>query len=301
MIKLKDLISEARKLNLDKLEDAAEFMIRATWKHMPEDDRYSNEQLILWLNNEADLAEMMSKLAHKFFPNEEEPESEFAPILHKKLDKMQDEKNARMASKLNANDPLILLKRMVRGKTWEGAKQSMQKQSLGGRMYRGGKISDQEAEEIFNRLFRNAMGETYYSHEGLAKYGRLSDLRKSPVNHSDPDWFKKNSINIFIDFKAGHSLEKFPDHVKVYRGVNNPSTKIRPGDYVTFEKSYAEGYARGKYGTVISDVLPSKDLIVDKIDLHMSELVYWPEGHQINRYAGEVPSFRDFWNTWRQP
>ena len=74
--------------------------------------------------------------------------------------------------------------------------------------------------------------------------------------------------------------------------------KIRPGDFVTFDKDYARGYTRGKFGTVHKDILSSKDLVVYKMEPERDELVYWPEGHQIKKVEN-IPTFKEFWETFR--
>lgn len=306
MIKLKSLmiienIDEAKKLNLDNVEDAAEFMIRQTWKIMPKEDRYSEYQVFMWLDNEVELQDKKEKFGVKFFPNEKYPTDRFTDIISKKLEQFEKEKNDRITKKVNPNDPLFVLKNIVRRKTFEGAKQSLMKNYISGWAYHGGRIVDDDAEQAFNRLYKNAMGETVYSDTSSNRYGRLSDIRKIPLQVRGEDNIIQYSINIFIDYYAGRNVDRFLPQVKVYRGVNNPTLPIRPGDYVTFDKEYASSYMRGKFGSIISNILQSKDLIIDKIDPDSSEMVYWPEGHQIKKYEGHIPTFKEFWyevNSW---
>lgn len=303
MIKLKSLIPEVRKLNLSKVEDAAEYMIRKTWSLMPESDRFSEYQLFLWMDSDSDLDNILIRLSQQFFPNEEEPCDKFRDVISAKLEQLEDAMYKRKAKKINSSDSLFVLKQIVRAKTWEGAKQSLLKSTLGAWGYKGGRISDEEAENAFNRLYKNAMGETVYDIGLIDRYGfgRLSDMQKLQIQGSNQDNIRQYTINIFIDHYTGHRSGKFPETVKVFRGTNNPTAKIRPGDFVTFDKDYADTYVRGKWGAIIKDVIPSKDLLVYRADINSSELVYWPEGHQIQKYGGPIPTFREFWEQWRSP
>jgi hypothetical protein len=87
--------------------------------------------------------------------------------------------------------------------------------------------------------------------------------------------------------------------VKVWRGTNSPHNKIRPGDFVTFDRDYAEGYVTGKFGAIVKAILPSKDLKVYKMEPDSSEMVYWPHGHSIKKFTGHVPTFKEFWEEFR--
>jgi len=142
---------------------------------------------------------------------------------------------------------------------------------------------------MFNRLYKIALGQTMYDERYIGKAPRLSDLS---ITHNDIH------ETDFIHHLAGWNAQKFPDMVKVYRGVNSPLAKIRPGDFVTFDKDYARTYIRSKYGTVHQDILPSKDLRVFSMQPERDELIYWPEGHQIKQVEN-VPTFKEFWEKWR--
>lgn len=296
-------LDEAKKLNMDNVEDAAEYLIRQTWKRMPSsDDRFSEYQVALWLDNDQELSDMQWELSQKFFPEEGDRSiDKFIDVMNTKLEELEKEKQSRLAKKVNTLDPLFVLKKLVRGKKWEGAKQALINNALNAWGYRGGKVTDEEAEAAFNRMYKNAMGETVYDEKRANEYGRLSDMRWKTITGNNHEDIHNYSNNIFLDQYAGWKAEKFGDKVKVYRGVNNPTVAIRPGDYVTFDKDYAKSYARGKFGVTVSDVLNSKDLYVYKIEPNNSELVYWPEGHQIKKYEGHIPTFREFWtevNQW---
>jgi hypothetical protein len=307
MIKLKSLLPEVKKLDLTKKEDAAEWMIRQVWKQMPYgEDKFSDHDFFLWLDNDADLTNKRNQLAKKLFPDDEEESSikKFDDIISQIIEQLESKKIKRSASKVNQLDPLFILKKIVRGKTWEGAKQTLFKNTLGSWFYKGGRISDEDVETAFNRMYKNAMGETIYDITKEKLYGRLSNIHRQQVDRSkstyDHEESNKYVINLFIDLYVGYGANKFPDKVKVYRGVNNPTVPIRPGDFVTLDKDYAKSYARGDYGTIVNDTLDSKDLYVYRIEPHGTELVYWPEGHQIKKFEGHTPTFKEFWTQINQ-
>jgi len=294
MIKLKHIVQEIRKFDMDNVEHAAEFILRKTWAQMPAgEDKFSDYDVFLWLDNDVDLSNKKLEFAKKFFPTVEEEDAidKFDNVISKLIEKYESQKQSRLAKKVNNLDPLFVLKQLVRGKKWEGAKQSLFKNTLGSWFYKGGKISDETAEQAFNRLYKNAMGETVYDLERITQVKKLSNVKRG----QNTDNIDVYSNNLFIDQYVGRHADGFPSRVKVYRGVNNPTVPIRPGDYVTFDKDYAKSYARGKFGSVVSDVIDSNDLYVYKSEPHGSELIYWPEGHQIKKYEGQIPTFREFW------
>lgn len=301
MIKLKSLlISESvlleKTFDLSKKEDAAEYIIQQAWKYMPRgEERYNSNSVFLWIDNEPKLTDMAWDIAKKFYPQDEEPwyvfQNDVEVVLNKLDQKQLDRKRAKTPSLKN---PLYLLQKLMVGKSWEQAKRQIIKLSLGA--WGSGwtrNAKDEEVEPVFDRLYRNAMGETFYDMSDDKHYGRVSDMSvKDETN--DPHQY---TINIFL----GHYNNRKPivGRVKVWRGTNNPHAEIRPGDFVTFDRGYAQAYGRGNWKSVISSTIDSKDLIAYKLDAGMSELVYWPEGHQIKKYEGHIPTFREFWEQYR--
>jgi hypothetical protein len=303
MIKLKSLLEtlvEAKKLDLNKKEDAAEYLIKQAWEYMPPgEDRYDSHDLMLWIDNESLLNNLAWGLSKKFYPNEEESwymfKNDVENVLFNMEQKRLDRKRAKTPS---LKDPIYILKKLMVGKNWASAKRSIANQ-LPGR-YTNSNISDDNAEQIFNRLYKNAMGETVYKKELIDaySYGRLNQLRVVPVNDlkskADHDQYV---INQFI--KHYGDSDKIEGKVRVWRGTNSPHAVVRPGDFVTFDRGYAENYLSGKWKSIIVDILDSKDLLLYKADPGMSELVYWPEGHQIKKYEGKIPTLREFWEAYR--
>ena len=259
---------------------------------MPRSDRFSPYQFSMWMDNESSLQEMKQKIAEKIFPNEEEAGYKFFDkIITPILEKMEEKHYARKSKKINKEDPLFILKYIVKNKTYEGAKQALYRNHLNAWWYKGGRINDENAENAFQRLYLHSMGETMYDDRYVKDLPYLSDLRQPSPTGSETE-------NIFIQQFAGWKTEKFPDMVRVFRGTNSPHNEIKPGDFVTFDRDYAESYMRGKFGAIVKSVLPSKDLKVYKMDPDTSELIYWPHGHVIKKFTGKIPTFKEFWETW---
>lgn len=71
MIKLKQLLenlTEAKKYNMDNVEDVAEFLIRQAWNRMPpSDEKYDDYDVSLWIDSEFDLQSFKEKTIKNFF------------------------------------------------------------------------------------------------------------------------------------------------------------------------------------------------------------------------------------------
>jgi hypothetical protein len=132
------------------------------------------------------------------------------------------------------------------------------------------------------------MGITHYDLEHYPYAKKLSTLE----NTTDPN---KRDEAIIVHQYVGYTAIRFPDKIRVYRGVNSPSAKVRPGDFVTFDRDYASSYKRGKFGAVISAILPSNDLYMIKFDTGRTELLYWPAGTALKHTIDSIPSFKKFW------
>ena len=193
-------------------------------------------------------------------------------------------------------DPLYILKSMMVGKSWNQVKRDVAKISLG-KHPDGERFDDEYIESEFNRLYRNAMGETEYdaSATDYHKFGYIDKFQYKNVTGSED--LRQYMINLFLGSYATNG--KLGDKLRVWRGTNNPHSGIRPGDFVTLDRGYATNYQRGKWKAVVTDVLNTKDLIAIKLDQGMTEFLYWPEGHQIKKYEGQIPSLKDFWQQYR--
>ena len=271
-------------------EKAAIEAIRYVWRLMPSEDRFYEYQFSLWMSNDEPTQDFILELAKRLYPEDSDA---FYTFFNKDilptLEKLETIRNERIKRKIG-NDPLFLLKMSVKNKSWEGAKQSLMTVSpAAGWGYKGGRITDNEAEQMFNRLYKIAMGQTMYDEKYIGNSPRLSDLSTDHNNVQE---------TLFIHHLSGWNAKKFPDKVKVYRGTNSPLAKIRPGDFVSFDKDYARTYTKSKFGTVQQDILLAKDLRVFKMDPERDEMIYWPEGHAIKQVT-DIPTFKEFWNSWR--
>lgn len=287
---------QERKLDMSKKEDAAEYLIKQSWKYIPaSEDRYDSHDVILWIDNEPQLSNLAWSLAKNFYPQDEEAWYSFKNDVEQVLARLEQERLERRRSQTpSLKDPLYVLKKLMVNTTWNQAKMALAKQFPGRVLNRP---DDESAEIMFNRLYKNAMGETMYNKEEIAKwgYGRLSDLVVREVPN-DAD-HKQYVVNIFL--RQYFSGKQPSGSVRVWRGTNNPHTPIRPGDFVTFDRGYAQGYMSGKWKAIVTEVIDVKDLITYKLDPGMSEFLYWPEGHEIKPFTGEIPKLRDFWQQYR--
>lgn len=300
LIKLSTLLPESllreRNLDLSKKEDAAEYIIRQSWKYIePGEDRYDAHDVLLWIDNEPSLNNMAWKIAKQFYPNEEEAWYTFkddveAVLQQMELNRLEKKRKATPSLK----DPLYPLKKLMVGTSWNQAKNAIAKQ-LPGRVEH--KISDESSEAVFNRLYKIAMGETMFDKEEILKwgFGRMSQLQFDTDNNDNR---KQYMVNMFLQYYGDHN-KKLPEKMRVWRGTNSPHSYIRPGDFVTFDRGYAQGYLSGKWKSIVTDVLPTKDLLLYKTDPGTTEAVFWPEGHEIKNYEGPIPTLKDFWQQYR--
>jgi hypothetical protein len=287
-------LTEAK--SMDTKEGAADYLIRKAWRHMDKDDKYDSYQLFLWIDNEHELSDEAWQLSKKFYPTSDESWYEFQKDIEDYLYKLEQQSlKLRRAKTPALQTPINVLKGILKGKSWEAAKRAIYNQlAMGNSNAKRDTVPDEDAEAIFNRLYKNAMGETVYNQQELEKwgYGRLDQLQYIPVESSENP--KQYMANVFLQHYGDHN--KINGKVRVWRGTNSPHSTIRPGDFVTFERGYAEGYQAGKWKAIVTDVLDAKDLLLYKADPGTSEMVYWPEGHKIKKYEGEIPSAKAFWH-----
>lgn len=281
-----DELYESLNESVDKTrEKSTRFFIYNVWREMPKDEKFSSYQFSLWMDNSSHLQQMKQRISNQLYPNDGDAgEKFFDNDIVPMLEKLEQQKNDRMSKKINTLDSLFVLKSIVQRKSYDVAKRELFKSHLSGKYYTD-KISDEDAQNAFERLYRHAMGETNYE-SGIKDLPKLSDLKQSGSETTE---------RLFVQQYAGWKTDKFPENVKVWRGTNSPTNKIKPGDFVTFDKDYAGSYSRGKYKAIVGAILPSKDLRIYKMDIDDSELVYWPENHQIKKYTGTIPSFKNFW------
>lgn len=289
-------ISESKRFNMDNKDEAAEALIRMAWKLISKvEDRYDFDDVVMYIDNEQSLSKLAWQLGEKFYPGDPEGWYSFHTDVKRVLSRLEVERlERRKKATPSLKDPLYILKKLIVGTTWKQAKTRIFNQ-LPGR-FSDDEITDEDADLVFNRLYKNAMGETVYNKTEIERwgYGRLDQAQIS----SDTANHRAYALNVFIRTYAGEN-KKFDGNVRVWRGTNSPHANIRPGDFVTFDRGYSQHYISGKWKSIVTDILPSKDFIIYKVDIGSTELVYWPDGHQIKKYEGTIPSFREFWETYR--
>lgn len=287
---------KTKKIDREKFKAAME-VIRATWTDMirsgDSNNRFDFENHFQhWMyNNEKINNGLLIKYGKIFYPNDEEGYYTFAQEdVSKVLDILEQRYYKKITRKIDKNDPLYFLKQVVQKKSWNSAKKSLQ--TLMPNAHINEFIPDDVAESIFNRLYRLYFGETFFDANKFHNAIRLNRV----ILTSESD----KAIEMFVHHYNGKNMDRFPDEVKVWRGVPSPTVQIRPGDFITFDRKFARGYsADGKYGAVISNIIPSKDLLLVYPNVGASELIYWPEGHQIKKYSGPIPKFKDFYLQYK--
>lgn len=292
-----EVLTEVKASDFKSIDKAAIYLIKNAWQHMDKKNRFNHYEFIQWVFNEQELNYLFYDFSEQFFPGDPQSDVKFREYLMQMLEKVEQQYQKRKEKKIDKEDPLFILKQCVKNKSFEQAKRELMNVSLAGRRSRM-EIPNDVAEQNFNIMYRVAMGETQYDPKNLGKLIKLSDLKRLEKGQ-DIQGIDNHTVNAFIDQFVKYDALGFPEKVKVYRGVNSPHAKIRPGDYVTFNRDYAHWYRRSKYGSIMIDTLNSKDLYVDKFDLDRPELIYWPEGHQIKKYEGKIPTFQEFWNHWK--
>jgi hypothetical protein len=255
-------------------------------------DPFNSHEILLMIDNERDLQNLMEKYAQLVYPTSDEPSYQFKNDIENMIGRMEDDHYARRRNKVGT--PIDVLKHLVRGKTWKQAKRDLIKQSLGFPQHERVPmdIPDDEADTVFSRHYKLAHGETMYTEPKDSP--RLNALIRNSDHRSAYEH------NMMLDYYVGHNAVKFPDTIRVYRGVNSNVADIRPGDYVTLDRDYARSYVRGKFGMIKTAILNTADLYLMRADPGGTGLLYWPPGHQI-KDVEQVPSFRDFWLANAQP
>ena len=129
---------------------------------------------------------------------------------------------------------------------------------------------------------KNKIGRIFTDNsDGLIE--NLVDINK---NYGTPDVRGNSVLNDYPEAKVPRV--KNPDQlVTIYRSANKEASSIEPGDWVSFNKEYANSHDRGK---LISIKVPAKDVIWAQGDMH--EWIYSPENIR-KQYPNGLT---DIWN-----
>jgi hypothetical protein len=298
----------------DEIDSLAKILIRKAWNTgmLPGDEKYDAHQVELIVDNEVGLSNLSWSLAG----GDENVRMQVSEAIRKELIRLEEILFRRRSKKVEG-DPLSHIRGLVRGKTWEQAKKAIDEMRPPGKhLTPGVKVSDEEAEEYFSRLYATVFSAGYPAKAVLGRSPYLRDdgtryiKRMSEMCQSDPRAVseEKRSHEDYLEAswvaqQFGYG-EKMPAAVEIYRGVSRPDTVLRPGDHVTTNRTYARWYMRGKYGAIIRDTVSPDDLIVYKIgDFDQDEFVYFPreafaEAIKSEEDQPEIKppmTFRKFW------
>jgi len=292
--------------NIDSL---AKQLIQKVWNSnfVYPPNKYDEYHIQLAIDNDRDL----SNLAWSFG---EEGYVAVINSISKELSKREDKVYEKRKEKLQGGDELQHIRDVIKGKSWNVAKKALFE------MMPMGKLNhvpgDEDAESVFQRLYNVTLKGAFTDVDYLSQTSpfknvqkRLSEIRNWNVqgvtDWTDENYNKYTETQIFNDL-FGHKSTVPPETIEVYRGVSRADAEIRPGDYVTPDKSYARSYMRGKKGAVIKEILPTDDLIVSKVphDYKSVELVYHPralEGKELSEESVLPPmTFRELYEQVNQ-
>ena len=197
---------------------------------------------------------------------------------------------------------LLPIAQAIKGKTFDDAVKKIFEFSPDKRMPTN--ITDKLIENQWNRLWNVSKQGGYldiessiYGMFGTAKIGELS--RVSEINNSLSNLEAGATVKSFNKQRFGTESPKI---VTIYRGTPYPGASIRPGDYVTTDRFYAQKYTRGKFGSVVKSQLKAEDLLISNIGYthfgeDVSELIYYPKGFKpITTKIKPKISFKEFYN-----
>lgn len=276
---------------------------------------FDHQSLRLIVQNEENLDRLAHSLAKKYFPDDEEGVYAVLDQMEERVQTLADEdiekKARKFVKKGLSDDPLAHFKLQLRGKTYQQAVNLLFKINIGGwAPVSNERRSEDEVEQQWTRLWQSAHGGFFANSDRLKgknqspdkKDHRLSEIRNWNVHSGS--WNDVENRQKYEETQlcegAGIS-DRFPETVKVFRGVPRPDAKLRYGDYVTLDRNYAETYIRGKHGTVLRYTVPSKDLIVMIYEYYRNELLYAPDNkrppeEELAKTSEPPPmSFRKFW------
>lgn len=192
----------------------------------------------------------------------------------------------------------------IKGKNWEQAKKAIMEMMPGGKAMRARgfsvKVSDQEAQDMFDRLYRTTIEGGYLDEAEIYRVypdaKRLNEWKNHNVyagGGTDENILKYRETYMVSQWYG----KEVPKEVEVYRGVPLPNAKLRPGEYVTPDKDYARSYMRGKFGSIVKDVIPAKDLIVTEVWGTAPHYIYYPKGTKLAPSDIKAPiSFQEYFN-----
>jgi hypothetical protein len=279
-----------------KITEIADYCINYVWRQYAYDfkqdpsSKYSDYNIRLMVDNEEPLNTLIWKYG-------EENKYKIEKRITQRLEELEN-KAFQKKKKKTPENPLDSIRQAIKGKSWAKAKLALVRLTPGGAtISTDWNVSDESAEENFQRLYNVMFSGTYVDLDYIKQTSPFKDNDRKPilkrlneiqdhnvnsVNMSDHEQHNEYLETQIFNSLFGYKEKTVPETIKVYRGVSNPHATIRPGDYVTPSRDYARDYIRGKAGVILQDTIPTKDLIINKIPYDYSEveLVYYPVSFQ---------------------
>jgi hypothetical protein len=271
------------------------------------EQKYSYEQYMVLIDNDPRLNDLVMQFG----------EDGYEILLNgveKELQRREENVFRQRATRKDEGDELAHLRSAVKGKNWEDAKIGVAKMLPMGSMgvSKDLRIEDDRAEQMFQRLYQIIYSGDFVDLEALKgsspyidretgerSIRRLSEIfnpRRNIDADEDPRGYDEH---LFMEQVFGHQYNRPPENVEIYRGVSVADASIRPGDWVTINRSYARTYIRGSKGAIIRKTVPSEDLIIMRLDINSPEFIYYPKSMEENppekKEVVAPMSLREFW------
>ena len=298
-------------------------LIHGAWAlpYFEKEDRYDFNQIRLMIDNDPHLMDLAWSLGQ----DDENAYERVMDAVRRELIRREEVGFKNKERSMPPDDPLAHVKLEIKGKSWEDTKWIILNMMPGGGNY-GERfaVSDEQAEDCWKRAYGTIYGSGYTSLESLKESSpcidfqtgaravkRLSEIRNWELHgtkRTNDDL--QNAVNDqkYEETQVCHSLFGFkretpPEMIEVYRGVPRPGVQLRPGDYVTPNRSHARGYIRGGKGVIVRETVKTDDLVIAKFevgDYNTPYFIYYPrdlKGQELTGWEDTPPpmTFRQFW------
>ena len=285
------------------VEALAKNLIQRVWNSgmVTQESKYDEYHVQLAIDNDRELYELSWSLG-------EEAYDDVVLAIERELAQRENKIYEQRKKKLEGGDELQHIREVIKGKSWNAAKRALVGMMPMGKLPDDTMrtVDDDIAEGVFVKLYKASKGGTFvdidaithlspfFSEDNKTVLKRLSEIKNWDVHGVNDN--TNETRNKFIEtqiFTAlfGYKLKEPPETTTVYRGVARADAGVRPGDYVTPSRSYARSYLRGKKGAVLTEELPTDDLVINSTShgYEAVELVYLPRGFEASEEQVERP------------
>jgi hypothetical protein len=280
------------------LDDTRRELSRNQTRKEAQRDWYSWYQISLWLSNSEELSDRRLALARSLGGDEEDGlqkvDSDLEQLIY-----AEDDARAQKAIKRfkkaapDPDDPLAHIKEILRGKEWPQARRAFIKNFSSDSFNMGRDVSrfgDDRVAQLWRTVY-NAATRGRYTNINQGNPFTVADFGRELSNNDQGRYsWDREEIKHHLQPKGDWNGK-----VKVYRGTPRADSVIRPGDYCTTDRDYARSYAAGKFGGVVTALIPTKDLQLSSGG-HQVHLVYLPAS-ETKDFADDNPmmSLKQFW------